>query len=273
MFISIALMIAAAGCAVRTFDPPGLLPARRPPAPAGTESAAAPRWERIGTSVRGKPLEVTQFGAGPRRIYIVGGMRGDEPEAPRAARDIADRLTHQWSEAHSASATIRIVRDVNPDGTARGTRTNTRDVDLSRNWPTTCYQDDPRHGRGPASEIEVAAVVKDIATFKPDLVIVFGSSARGPRVMFDGAAAPLGGVGGQRMAYEFAMGARRADPRWRAMPDRPHTAPGSLEALIGNDMKKPVLIVEFQRGRDGGPAARSGLDALLDQVATLMDHP
>jgi hypothetical protein len=266
--------------------PPTVRRAEPPALPAAPLRA---QWQRIGTSVRGKPIEAAQFGdgRGPRRVYIIGGMRGDEPEAPRAAGRLADLLA---AEGLLEGVTIRIVRDMNPDGTAKNTRPNTRGVDLTRNWPAQCFQEDPRNGRAPASELETASVHRDMLAFKPDVVVVLSSSMRGPRVMYadslavsaggaeprearprtaGGLAAPVGGAAtnGPRLVADFAGGARRHDPRWRAVPERPSVSPGSVEALVAGDWSRAVLTVEFQRGRDESTNARSLLAGLGAVVA------
>jgi hypothetical protein len=206
--------------------------------------AVAPQgqqWERIGSSVRGKAIQAATIGSGTRRIYVIGGTHGELPDL------LAQGLS---------GATVRVIRDMNPDGSAAKTKTNTRGVDLNRNWAARDYRKaDTRCGTGPASELETVSVQKDMAAFKPDLVLVISSSARGPVVGFDGPA--------QFAAYEFAAGARREEPRWRVVPDRWKPAPGSAESFVWQILKRPVLSVELQRGSDtSARALLAGLDSL-----------
>src|SRR6187549_2869400 len=80
-----------------------------PPPPSPMElDAAARTWVGIGYSVRGKPLQVATIGNGAQRIYIIGGIHGDEPEGPSAAARLPDLLA--GSPALSG-ATFRILRD------------------------------------------------------------------------------------------------------------------------------------------------------------------
>ncbi len=220
-----------------------------PPAPTG------PQWTRIGSSVRGKPIRTTTIGSGPRRIYVIGGMHGDEPEGPAAAAILPEIFEGVTLE----SATIRILADMNPDGTAARTRYNTRGVDLNRNWPAKDYipGDGKISGLRAASELETVVVHKDLAAFKPDVVIVITSSVRGPVIGFEGQS--------QMVAYEFAAAARREEPRWRLVPDRWKPSPGSAESYAWLNLKKPVLSVELRRGEDpetNAAALRSGLLAV-----------
>ncbi|QKK07018.1 MAG: hypothetical protein HND58_01800 [Planctomycetota bacterium] len=85
---------------------------------------AAPRtWERIGTSTQGRPIEATTIGMGGTggtvapRVLLVGGIHGDEPEGGRTIDAVEAYL-----RTLRPGATVRIVRDANPDGTAARSR-------------------------------------------------------------------------------------------------------------------------------------------------------
>src|SRR5436190_2235924 len=84
----------------------GRLVAPVPPTPeSGSPSPShAPIWKPIGASVEGRPLLVAQAGSGPLRVYLIGGIHGDETEG-RSALGFAKDLP-------LAAATIRIVRMV-----------------------------------------------------------------------------------------------------------------------------------------------------------------
>src|SRR5689334_3025329 len=86
--------------------------------PTQPSEAGLPQWEQIGTSVRGTPIAAMTLGHGPKRIYVVGGLHGDEPEGPRVAAKLPAALLHDLSGTAGERATVRFVRDVNPDGTA-----------------------------------------------------------------------------------------------------------------------------------------------------------
>jgi hypothetical protein len=64
------------------------------------------------------------------------------------------------------------------------------------------------------------------------------------------------------MAYDFASGARSADPRWRAAADKTFVLPGSVDSLVARDWKKAVLSVELKRGTaaaENAGALRAGI--------------
>jgi predicted deacylase len=218
-----------------------------------------PLWQRAGSSIRGKPIQAATFGTGSQRIYIIGGIHGDEPEGPAAI----DLLAQSIAESPPADATIRIIRHLNPDGAAAGTRLNTRGVDLSRNWPAPDYEPGkPTHGARAGSELETSTIQKDILAFKPDLVVVLTSNVRGPAIAFDGPR-PVRG-------FDFASAARREDPRWRLVTDPWKSSPGSVESYARLEMKRAVMTVELRRNSDPAQNARAlaaGLGALVSPAS------
>jgi murein peptide amidase A len=211
---------------------------------------SAPAWQVIGHSINNRPLEAATFGRGPNRVYLIGGIHGDEPEGQLAAVTA--------TAAFPRSATVRVLRDANPDGTRARTRGNTTGRDLNRNWPASNFRASHASGQTPLSEPETAALHRDLHVFAPHVVIVFHSSRSGPFVNYDGPAAHL--------ARAFAAAAAKDDPRWRVVPDMGYPTPGSLGSYIGRDRGIPILTIEFRRGQDAGSAwvaARAGLAAVL----------
>lgn len=224
-------------------------------APAPLRGAPAPATAVIGRSVEGRPIEALTLGRGTgRRILLIGGIHGDEPEGGRAVNAVAAFLG-----ALNPDAALRLVRDVNPDGRAAGTRTNANGVDLNRNWPASNFTPGAGRGPRPLSEPETRALYDEINRFAPELVLVCHATRNGPFVNFDGPASQAAAV--------FARAAARTDPRWRVVPDMGYTTPGSLGSFLGVDRGVPILTIEFARGHD--PAAawaamRDGLSALVE---------
>jgi murein peptide amidase A len=106
-----------------------LLVALAAPAPGAVEQAVpAPRIERLGRSVQGRPINVVRVGepAAPRKVLVVGCIHGDEP----AGRAIVDVLR---AGAAPPGVELLLVRNLNPDGFQRHTRQNAHGVDLNRN--------------------------------------------------------------------------------------------------------------------------------------------
>jgi hypothetical protein len=242
--------------------------------PSQPADAAAPGWVQMGTSVRGKAIEAVNLGNGPRRIYVIGGIHGDEPDGPAAASKLPAALLADFISEPGERVTVRLVRDMNPDGTSSGMRGNTRGIDLNRNWPSRDFRPEQlpgaNAGRRAASELEVSTIRADLAAFKPDLVIIFGTAAtgRGPEVSFVGRSpAP---------AYDFSAGARGTDPKWRVLRDQRRIVPGSIESLVGLDMGKTVLAVDFKRGSDVAAnvkAVRAGLIGIATTPVVAANKP
>mgnify|MGYP001380935058 CR=1 FL=1 len=203
-------------------------------------------WEEVGTSVKGRPITAMTVGQGEAWVLVVGGIHGDEREAQPSVSRLVERLSA--SDASSA-ATWRVIRDLNPDGSAMARRPNARQVDLNRNFPARNYERRDRHGPSPLSEPETAALNRVILAERPTLIVVFHSSTYGPFVNFDGPAAEA--------ARAFADGAARVDARWRLVPEMSYATPGSLGSYYGVDQGIPVLTVEFERGQSAYEAWRA----------------
>ena len=99
------------------------------PAPAAVEQTPpAPRIERLGRSIEGRPINVVRIGdpAAPRKVLVIGCIHGNEPEG----RKIVDLLR---GAVPPPGAELLLVRNINPDGLQRHTRQNAHLVDLNRN--------------------------------------------------------------------------------------------------------------------------------------------
>jgi protein MpaA len=130
----VALSASAAGIAVsEATEPAGVNHERAGSRAAGPTAAAhapARRLLILGHSVRGRPIGAVALGPANARpaVLVVGCIHGNEP----AGIAVADRLAHARIPSRSS---IWIVRDLNPDGVAAGTRQNAHGVDLNRNFP------------------------------------------------------------------------------------------------------------------------------------------
>ena len=229
---------------------PPVVPDARPAETVPPPVAPAPGWKPIGVSLEHRPLLVAETGSGPLRIYVIGGVHGDEIEGRSALESLKNEP--------SARATIRILRDLNPDGTAARQRPNARGHDLNRNWPARNFNPQSSGGPAPLSEPETRALDRDLRAFKPDVVVVLHSISFGPLVNYDGPA--------DKLAMAFVGAARTVSPGWHVRADMGYEAPGSLGSYLGVDQQKPILTVELRRGQDEAAAAaglRKGLAAVI----------
>ena len=147
----------------------------------------------IGTSVLGRPLEVTQFGNGPIERMIVFGIHGGTEVN---TIELADQLIGYVSshpEIVPSNVTLWVLRSLNPDGEAKGrvwsARGNANGVDLNRNFPAQWKVDWDRagcwdymtltSGSGPGSEPETQALMSFLLSRHVDALISYHSSALG----------------------------------------------------------------------------------------------
>lgn len=142
---------------------------------ARADGTVFPRWyessrQRIGTSRQQRPIRAYYRGGRDAEhvLVLLGQMHGDEPAGPATA---------DWVRANvhpRKNFGVWIVPTMNPDGAARGTRTNARGVDLNRNWPTSGWEGGARDrywgGPRPGSEPETKAMMRFLKRIKPDYI-------------------------------------------------------------------------------------------------------
>jgi protein MpaA len=124
----------------------------------------------IGYSVRGRPIVAERIGPrGGRPVVVIGVIHGDEADGTA----VIDAL-----RAGPAVDGIELwlVRSMNPDGEAAGTRGNADGVDLNRNfpyaWAPLGQPGDPEYaGPEPASEPETRSIVNLLTVLRPDITI------------------------------------------------------------------------------------------------------
>jgi protein MpaA len=133
--------------------------------------SAAARIVIIGHSVRGRPIVALVRGpnAAPRKVLVVGCIHGNE------CAGLA--ITSALARAKLVGGVqLWLVPEMNPDGTAAGTRQNADGVDLNRNFPYR-WAPGPRgtYYPGPrsASEPETRALMKLVRGVRPQLAVYY----------------------------------------------------------------------------------------------------
>jgi murein peptide amidase A len=112
---------------------------------------APPEREQLGRSWEGRPIRAVHLaGAGPR-ILVVGCIHGDECEGVEVTRLL---------ERSVPTGDLWLVHHLNPDGFARRRRTNSRGVDLNRDFLA-------------ATQRETRIAHKLIVRLRPDVTIWF----------------------------------------------------------------------------------------------------
>jgi murein peptide amidase A len=211
--------------------------------------AAAPRHpgnvlERagvVGRSAAGRPIELRQLGdpAIGNKLLVFGCIHGDECAA--------SRIEPLANGCPDPRANIFLVRNLNPDGSALGTRLNGRGVDLNRNFPSEWKpigeRGDPQYsGPSPFSEPETRLAARIVERLRPSATIWFHQQREGaPLVRAWGRSAPLARRFAQLAALPFQQlhWLDGTAPNWQN-----HRFPASSS-----------FVVELQRGAISDAAA------------------
>jgi protein MpaA len=147
----------------------------------------------IGYSLEQRPQDVFRFGRGSVFKLIVSGIHGgSEWNTIQLADQLIAYLTDH-PERIPTDTSLFILRDLNPDGTARSLgvdgRVNANGVDLNHNWPYNWQADWSRDGcwswrqvtggASAGSEPEVRNLIEFIDKIKPVALISYHSAALG----------------------------------------------------------------------------------------------
>lgn len=220
--------------------------------------------EVAGYSVRGVPIVIHYFGdvrqaAGPRspaaadqanvsqpsdeveRVLIFGGIHGNEENSAELARRLVTHLRENpevWRGRRLALLPV-----ANPDGIAKGSRTNSRGVDLNRNFPATNWAPGEKGlnfgGDKPAGEPETRVLVELVETFAPDRIVSIHAISRGRECNnYDGP--------GERLAREMAKSNGYPVKKSIGYP-----TPGSFGTWAGVERQVPTITLELPQGMPG----------------------
>lgn len=138
----------------------------------------------IGTSTQGRPINAYYFGSGATSVLYTGAIHGSEASTKT--------LMERWIQDLDAKArtipahiSVVVVPMINPDGIARGSRTNANNVDLNRNFATSDWQKDittvnnqPFPGGGgesAMSEPEIKAISTLAQRLRPKVILSYHS--------------------------------------------------------------------------------------------------
>jgi hypothetical protein len=116
-------------------------------------------WSQSGRPIVGLRIYGTEYPE--RRVRILGAHHGDETSSAQVALDAARTLLTSDSDSIGdilARTEVWVVPHVNPDGVARGSRYNQRNVDLNRNYGFEWDPTEFRPGDYAFSESETRAI-------------------------------------------------------------------------------------------------------------------
>lgn len=218
---------------------------------------------QYGTSLKGRALLAYYFGSsGPTTMYV-GAIHGNESSS--------SGLMHAWINHLEANPglfsnrRIVVIPTINPDGLASGTRTNSRGVNLNRNFPTDNWvkdidDTDGIHkgggGKSPLSEPEAKALASLTTNLSPRLLLSF--HAIGSLVVGDAGSSSAS----YAAAYASRAGYRNATGQSSTTFD--YAITGAYEDWTYRNVGIPSMVIELgSYGYYNFAQHRSALEVVL----------
>lgn len=203
----------------------------------------------IGKSLRGRAITMETFGTGRRRILLVGGVHGNEYGTPVVMAFL--RYVRAHPSVVPSGTQLDVVACANPDGYANRRRTNARNVDINRNFPSRNWsrkrnRSGASPGARPGSEPETRALLALLQSKRYARVISLHS--RGGILDWDG-------PGGWTVA-------RRMSKASRVRVHRLGAYHGSMGAFVPAKYRIPIITWELSSRAMNG-RVRAGLLASL----------
>jgi hypothetical protein len=172
----LSLSVAAGPASSQEYDLP--VPQAADAPVAAPADALTERVEEFGRSVQNRPLRVyvleNRFDAARRDVTLIyGAVHGNETSTPGVVEYLRAHLKKHPSIVKGRRVLLLPV--LNPDGLARRSRRNARNVDINRNYPGTWRRIRERNGfkGGPtvASEPETRAMIRLVARYAPRKIV------------------------------------------------------------------------------------------------------
>ena len=216
-----------------------------------------------GRSLQNRALVTYQFGSSGAATMYVGAIHGNEPSSKGLMESWISYLdTHPDLYRNRK---IVIIPNINPDGIVAGTRTNSRGVNLNRNFPTDGWEKDiddtdgyHKGGGGvsPLSEPEASALARFTTNLRPRLLLSF--HAVGSLVTGD----PGGYSAGYAAKYASMVGYRNATGQSGAFD---YSITGAYEDWTYVKQGIPSMVIELgSYGYYDFPHHQAALRAMLE---------
>jgi predicted deacylase len=200
----------------------------------------------IGTSSQGRAINAYYFGSGATTVLYTGAIHGSES----STKSLMDRWIQELeAKARSIPAhiTVVIVPTLNPDGIARSSRTNARNVDLNRNFATSDWQKDittvnnqPFPGGGgesAMSEPETQAISGLAQRLRPKVILSYHSIGSMVAANQAGNSATLAATYAQLSGYQNITG--QSDTTFE------YSVTGTADDWYAQALGVPSLLIEL----------------------------
>jgi len=199
----------------------------------------------IGSSVKGRAIPAYSFGSGAKTILFTGGIHGSEGSATTTMQALVQYLQAN-GDTIPADKRIVIAPNTNPDGIAVGSRNNSRNVNLGRNFPTANWSASIETtsgtlptggGTSPGSEPEAAALIQLVRQLKPRLSISYHAQGRlvGANKFSDSVA--IGDIYATTVGYRTMY--------YNAEVVMGYAMTGEMEDWMGEEMNIPAILIEL----------------------------
>lgn len=199
----------------------------------------------IGSSVQGRAIYAYSFGSGPTTILFTGGIHGSERSAQQTMQAWVAHL-QAYGDIVPAGKRVVIVPNTNPDGIAVGSRNNSRNVNLGRNFPTANWSASIETASGtlpngggtsPGSEPEAAALISLTRQLKPRLAISFHAQGRLVGANKFGDSVAIGATYANMVGYQTMF--------YNAEAVMGYAMTGEYEDWMGEEMGIPAILIEL----------------------------
>lgn len=197
------------------------------------------RWQDLTSSLSpmahsagGRELVAAKFGTGEYRILVVGEAAGRDRVAARWANDLCNDL-RRANTTWQSQQTVIVVPSLNPDGESTNSSVNAAGVSLVKNFPTSAYRAGSFTDSDPAIEPETRALMRLLADFQPQRVLLLSSRNQPTALRISSAAMPT-----------FASWKDRVDVRVESQTSES----GNLFAYAGTVLGLPTVELQLEAG-------------------------
>lgn len=185
----------------------------------------------LGESVQGRLISCSILGQGDETVFIFAAIHGDEPAGTPLVHQLASYLETRPDLVRDRRIILMAV--ANPDGLAANSRSNSRNVDLNRNFPAGNFRAGRSNGSTALSEPESEILCRLLDKYRPDRIVsIHQPNSLKPCIDYDG---PSKGLA-EAMADQCDLPIIKLGSR-----------PGSLGSYAGLTLGLPIITLELPR--------------------------